>query len=261
MQFIEMIFKLLLKKQVYGTVVTIFVAIFLNSLSKKLISKFLTNKTKSSEEKKRKTLVLLFQNIVKYVIMIISLIVILELFGVDTQSFIAGLGIIGIVIGLALQDILKDIIMGITILAENYFVVGDIITINNFTGKIVEFGLRTTKLQNESGDVLCVANRNISTLINVCPKARRIVIDIPTAYIEKVEKVEKVIAKILENIISNTSADEESEYIGITSYTDNYINYTISIHCPKDDQTKVKAYALKTIKEIYEKESVKTRGI
>ena len=86
-------------------------------------------------------------------------------------------------------------------------------------------------------------------------------IDIPTAYIEKVEKVEKVIAKILENIISNTSADEESEYIGITSYTDNYIKYTISIHCPKDDQTKVKAYALKTIKEIYEKESVKTRGI
>lgn len=261
MEFIEIILAFLLKKQVCGTAITIASAILLNKLSRNLISKVLKKKTKSPEEKKTKTLVLLFQNIVKYLIIIIAFIIILELFGVDTQSFIAGLGIIGIVIGLALQDILKDIIMGITILAENYFVVGDIVTINNFTGKIVEFGLRTTKLQNEDGDVLCLANRNISTLINVCPKARRIVIDIPTAYTEKTSKVEKTIEKIIKNIIDNTSADEESEYAGITSYTDNYINYTISIHCPKEDQAKVKSYALKVIKEIYEKENIKTRGI
>ena len=71
----------------------------------------------------------------------------------------------------------------------------------------------------------------------------------------------KTIEKIIKNIIDNTSADEESEYAGITSYTDNYINYTISIHCPKEDQAKVKSYALKVIKEIYEKENIKTRGI
>lgn len=261
MEFIEGILEFLLRKQVCGTAITIAIAIILNKFSRDLISKILEKKTKRPEEKKTKTLVLLFQNIVKYLILIIALIIILEFFGVDTQSFIAGLGIVGIVIGLALQDILKDIIMGITILAESYFVVGDIVTINNFTGKIVEFGLRTTKLQNEDGDVLCLANRNISSLINVCPKARRIVIDIPTAYTEKTTKVEKTIEKIIKNIIKNTTADEESEYIGITSYNDNYINYTISLHCPKEDQSKVKSYALKAIKEIYEKEDVKKRGI
>lgn len=261
MKLIKTIIAFLLKKQVCGTAITIAIAILVNKLCRDLISKILKKKARSPEEKKTKTLVLLFQNIVKYVIIIISLIIILELFDVDTQSFVAGLGIIGIVIGLALQDILKDIIIGITILAENYFVVGDIVTINNFTGKVVELGLRTTKIQNEDGDVLYLANRNISTLINVCPKERRIVIDIPTAYTEKTDKVENAIKEIINNIVENTTADENSEYVGITSYTDNYINYTISIHCPKDDQVKVKSYALKVIKEIYEKNSIKTRGI
>ena len=45
-----------------------------------------------------------------------------------------------------LQDALKDIIMGCNIILDNYFVVGDIVTYNGFTGEVVEFGLKNTKI-------------------------------------------------------------------------------------------------------------------
>ena len=50
------------------------------------------------------------------------IIFILELYGIDTKSLIAGLGIVGAVIGLALQDTMKDIIGGISIIMENYLI-------------------------------------------------------------------------------------------------------------------------------------------
>ena len=60
-------------------------------------------------------------NIVKYVVWIIAILAILSVFGVDTAAIITGLGVVSLVIGLAFQDILKDILAGVSILFENAF--------------------------------------------------------------------------------------------------------------------------------------------
>ena len=66
---------------------------------------------------------------IKYFIAAVSAIMILNIYGVDTTSIIAGLGVAGVVIGLAFQDALKDIISGINIIMDNYYVVGDLVKI------------------------------------------------------------------------------------------------------------------------------------
>ena len=68
--------------------------------------------------------------------------ILLNLYGVNTTSLIAGLGIAGAVLGLALQDALKDIFNGLSIIFDNYFVVGDLVDYNGFVGTVTDFGLK-----------------------------------------------------------------------------------------------------------------------
>lgn len=102
--------------------------------------------------------------------MLVSLLIILSFFGIDTKSLVASLGVVGVALGLALQDTLKDIIGGISLILENYLAVGDIITYNDFTGEVIELGLRTTRIKKASGEVMIIANRNIDTIINASQK-------------------------------------------------------------------------------------------
>ena len=62
---------------------------------------------------------------------------------------------------------------------DNYFVVGDIVRYNDFTGEVIEFGLKNTKIKNVEGVVLVVANREISSVYNLSQKNPSVTISIP----------------------------------------------------------------------------------
>ena len=104
------------------------------------------------------------------------------MFGVDTSSFIAGLGVASVVIGLALQDALKDIIGGINIILDNFYVVGDYVKYGDFTGQVISFGLKSTKIKDFNGNVMVVSNRNIDEIINLSQDKHVILLNIPTCY-------------------------------------------------------------------------------
>ena len=136
------------KKEVYGLAIIVLIAITINRLGTKLIEKIIVSGRDAYEKKKRKTIVNLISNIFKYAVFIIAIFSILNLYGVNTKALFASLGVVGAVLGLALQDTIKDFISGITIIMDNYFVVGDIITFNDFTGEVIDMGLKTTKVKN-----------------------------------------------------------------------------------------------------------------
>ena len=253
----ESILSFLAKKEVYGLAIIILVSIIVYRLGTKLIEKIIIKGKDAYERKKRKTIVNLISNIFKYAVFILAVLFILGLYGVDTKALIASFGVVGAVLGLALQDTIKDFISGITIIMDNYFVVGDIVTFNDFTGEVIDMGLKTTKIKKHNGEVLVVANRNIDAIINISQKPANIVIDIPTAYEEKTTKVEKTIEKIMTEILKIEGVKKDSKYLGISSLNDSCVNYSISILCPQDNQWQIKRDALKIIKTIYEKEKIK----
>ena len=118
---------------------------------------------------------------------------ILEIYGVDTKGIVASLGIAGVVLGLALQDTAQDLMSGIKIILDNYYVVGDTITINNFMGEVIEVPLQSTKVKSYDGEVLIFSNRNVDSVINLSQARAGVKVIVPTAYEEKTEKVEKSI--------------------------------------------------------------------
>ncbi len=245
------------RKEVYGLAIIILLGLIVYYFGKLLIEKVIITGKNDFERKKRNTIVKLISNIFRYVIYILIGLTALNLYGVDTKALLASLGVAGAVLGLALQDTIKDFISGITIIMDNFFVVGDIVTFNEFTGEVIDMGLKTTKIKKVSGEVLVIANRNIDQVINISQKPATVVIDIPTAYELKTNVVEKTIKKILKEIQQIEGIKKEPQYLGISALEESYVNYTISFICPQETQWQIKREVLKIIKNNYDKDNIK----
>ena len=229
------------------SIFAIIVGIFVYMLIKRILNRF--NKRKESNpyiEKKRKTYVKLLVSMSKYIIMLIVLMVVLQINGVDVTSIIAGLGIVSVIAGLALQDALKDIIMGFNIILDDYFSVGDVVKIGNVEGKVIEIGLKATKIKDIiSGNLLVISNRSIGQAINVSDK---LFIDVPLPYNEKVERVEKIMEQVIEEIQKDEEV-KEVEYLGLSEFADSKINYKIRILTNPENKLRVKRFANRVIKK------------
>lgn len=252
-KFLEVIFK----KQVIGTAITILVAYIAFSIVKLVLEKVLSRNKSEYDKKRKRTVAELLKNIFKWAIIAITGIIIMDLFGLNVSSLIASLGIASAVGALSFQDTLKDIISGASIIMDNYYVVGDYVKYNGFHGQIIELGLRSTKIMNFDGEVLILANRNISEVINLSQKTASTLIIAPTAYEAPIEKVEKVLNEIVEEIKTWDTMKKDTAYIGINELKDSCIDYGIRIYCSPGKVWAYKREILKMIKQRYDKNKIK----
>lgn len=81
--------------------------------------------------------------------------------GIDITAFIASLGIGGIAIALALQNVLGDLFASLSIVMDKPFVVGDFIIVDDYLGTVEHVGLKTTRLRSLSGEQLVFSNADL----------------------------------------------------------------------------------------------------
>ena len=244
---IEKIKEFLMQEHILVILLTIVIAVIILKIKDKIFNKAIKKieANKKMHTKKEITYIKLTKNIINYLIIIVAILFILQLFGVNVSSIIAGLGVASVIAGLALQDALKDIIMGFNIIVDNYYSVGDVIKIGDFEGKVIELGVKTTKLQDVNNEnVLIIANRNIGQALK---SSDELIIDVPAPYEEKTEKIEKIIDVIVEKIKENENV-KKVKYVGINQFADSAVNYRIIIWCSPEVRLPVKRYALRMVK-------------
>jgi small conductance mechanosensitive channel len=246
-------------KMVYGPILTILIAALIYNIVKSVLYRIEDPKKYSGYDlKRRKTVVDLISNFIKVFTIIIVLLVILNIFGINTTSVIASLGVASAVIGLAFQDTLKDVIGGVNIIMDNYFIVGDIVKYNDFTGEVISFGFKATKIKNVNNEVLTVANRNITQIVNLSKEKAAVLVKVPIAYEEDIDKVEKVINKILTDIAKIEHVNAKTvQYLGVDELCDSSVNLLIKFISERDKQWIAKREALKIIKRELDKNGVK----
>jgi len=88
----------------------------------------------------------------------IILVAVLDNLGFDVTTLVTGLGIGGIAIALAVQNILGDLFAALSIVLDKPFVVGDFIVVDAFAGTVEQIGLKTTRLRSLSGEQIIFAN-------------------------------------------------------------------------------------------------------
>jgi small-conductance mechanosensitive channel len=89
------------------------------------------------------------------------ILVALDNLGVNITALLAGLGVGGVAVALALQNILGDLFASLSIALDKPFVVGDSLNIDTFTGTVERIGIKTTRLRSESGEQIILSNADI----------------------------------------------------------------------------------------------------
>lgn len=215
--------------KIFWSIISIVIAsLVYKIITSTLNTKFNDQNTKLLSSKKSKTYIKLINSIIRYIIIIITCLFILQIFDIKITSMLAGVGIISIIIGFAIQDALKDIIKGIDIISDNYYRVGDVIKYKELTGKVLAIGLKTTKIEDvNTFNIVSISNRNIEQVEVV---SNLINIDVPISYETQVETAEKVLKEIVEDIKSMKDVDN-SEYRGINDLGESAIKYQIKVYC------------------------------
>lgn len=211
------------------------------------------NKLNIVDGKKRVTYIKLTRSLIRYIFIIITVLILLQINGVDVSSVLAGVGILGVVFGLAIQDWLKDIIRGSSILTDSYFSVGDIVKYKEIEGKVLVIGLKTTKIQDlKTNNIISIANRNIEEVELV---SNVIYVNVPMPYELSVEEAEKVIDNIVLDVKNNENV-EECKYKGVNELDDSYIKYLIEVKNNPLYKLQVKRDTLRTVLLVMEKYNI-----
>ena len=186
---------------------------------------------------KNRTYFELARNIISSLILIVTILVLLQINGVNVSSLLAGVGIAGIVIGLAIQDWLKDIIRGTTILSDDYYAVGDIVRFEDHEGEVLTLGLKTTKIRDlATGSIISVANRKIEQ-IEVVPNM--IFYRIPIPYEVSLPDADKAVADIIE-IMKKSDLIKSVNNKGVAELADSKIEYLCIVECPARDKNQAR---------------------
>lgn len=249
--------KRVLIKEVLAPIIIVIVSILIYSIVINILKKFFNSKSKHIDQKRKKTLFELSRNIVRVIVILVAGLCILEVYGIDTKTVVASLSVIGVVIGLAFQDLLKDFIAGISIVIEGQYRVGDTVTINGFKGEIIGIGLKSTKVKSYTGEILIVANHLINEVINHSFSNSLAIIDIDVAYEENIEKVEKVLVKLCERLTNELPYLKGNvELLGINSLEESSVRFRITALTESMKQYEIQRKMLREVKLELDKNNI-----
>lgn len=99
--------------------------------------------------------------VVRLIIWSIALLLIIDNLGYDVTALVAGLGISGIAVALALQNILGDLFASLSIVLDKPFLIGDFIIVGDMMGVVDKIGLKTTRIRSLSGEQLIFSNSDL----------------------------------------------------------------------------------------------------
>ena len=226
-----------------------------------LLVRFITKKFINRQEGKRKhavTLAKMLLSVFRYFVVIVSVIIILGIWGVNVLPVLVGAGIVTIAISFGAQKLIADLIGGICIVFEDYYDVGDVVEINGFKGSVIEIGLKSTKLVNWKNEVRMISNGDITAITNFSKYPSVGVVEVQISYKEDVNKV----IELLENSLSSLKGRYEqilegpNVVAGILGLNENGISIRITVKTESEKHYEVERGIKQAVKELFEKEGI-----
>ncbi|WP_236587497.1 mechanosensitive ion channel family protein [Marivirga aurantiaca] len=180
--------------------IILFIAfLLLAKLIKKLFNKIFK---KSSDNKAVENLL---STIIYYLIIGLGLFIILGILKLDkaVTSLLAGIGVLGLALGFAFQDIAANFVSGIILAFRKPFVIGDIVKIEGFMGTVTRTNLRVTVVQTFQGQEVYIPNKEVlsNPIINYTVLGeRRIDLTVGISYGDDLDKVQELVIEAIKNI-------------------------------------------------------------
>ena len=236
---------------VLKTIQIITIAWVLSVLLRLLLTKLLSRGTRSI------TIVKLLNSFIKYLIVIIAIMWVLNAWGVDTATLLASAGILSLVIGLGAQSLISDIIAGFFIVFEEEYQVGDIVIIDGWRGTVDEIGIRTTKIIDWQGNIKIVNNSAISSVINQSKELSITTCVVSIDYRESIPRVELLVKNNIDRIRAAIPEIVDGPYYkGVDSLGDSSVNLLFIATVKEADYYVVQRALNREIKLLFDENNV-----
>ena len=148
----------------------------------------------AEERRKRaQTLGATFQRFFSILIWSAAALMALRELDVDITPVLAGAGIVGLAVGFGAQTLVKDLISGLFLIAEDQVRIGDVVEINGVGGAVEQINLRTIVLRDLEGVVHAISNGEIRTLANRSKDFSYYVIDVAVGYDDDTDRIVEVV--------------------------------------------------------------------
>lgn len=158
------------------------------------IEKTVLKRTSSLETNKRiTTLIGVMRLVLRTFLIIIAGMLILSELGIDLAPLLATVGLLGLAVSFGAQTLVKDLISGVFILIEDKIRVGDVITVDGFTGTVESVQIRVVVLRAVNGDLHVLPNGSINQFTNHTKDFSRALWNIGVGYSEQVDRVIEVL--------------------------------------------------------------------
>lgn len=174
--------------------------------------------------------------VARLIVWIIALLLMLDNLGVNITGLVAGLGIGGVAVALAVQNILGDLLASLSIVLDKPFVIGDFIVVDSLAGSVEHIGLKTTRIRSISGEQLIFANNDLlkSRIRNYKRmEERRAVFNFGIAYAtppEKLKNIKSIVRKSIER-----QSEARFDRVHFKNYGDLALNFEAVYHVTKPD--------------------------
>ncbi|WP_227711998.1 mechanosensitive ion channel family protein [Sneathiella sp. P13V-1] len=203
------------------------------------------------------TVVNFLGSLTKMTILIITLLLVLAQFGVQTASLIAVLGAAGLAIGLALQGTLSNVAGGVMLLFFRPIRVGDFVEVAGHAGTVKAVNLFTTEMATGDNIQIILPNATVwgSAIKNFSfHDTRRVDFLMGISYNDDINKAMEVLRRLVE--ADERSLKDPAPVVVVSELGDSSVNITVRVWCKSGDYWGVKFDLTKAFKEEFDKEKI-----
>lgn len=200
-----------------------------------------------------RTIGLVFAQVTRWAVLILTIVAVLQQFGVPVASFVAVLGAAGLAIGLALQGALSNVASGVMLLGLRPFRVGDAVEIAGTMGLVDEIGLLTTKLHTFDNIGVHIPNSSIwgQPIKNLTEfDTRRLELTFGIGYSDDIGRAIGVIQRIIDS--DERVLEEPAVRIGVTNLGDSSVDILVWVWVKRVNFLDLKLDMIRNVKEAFD---------
>jgi len=186
-------------------------------------------------------------------VLVVVVLTVLAIWQIPIGSFVAVGSVVGVALGFGAQSLVKDIISGFFILAEDQFSIGDVVRIAGVSGTVEDIRLRITVLRDLDGNVHYVPNGEITVSSNLTQRYAQVVVDVGVAYATDVDAALGVMGEVLASMAEEDDGVlEEPQVLGVQELGDSAVVLRALLVTAPAERWRVKREALKRLKRRFD---------
>ena len=187
--------------------------------------------------RRARTITSLLTGTAKYLAVIAGVIWGLSILGVNSTAVLAGVGIIGLILGFGAQSLIEDVITGLFIIFEGKYSIGDIIVLDDFRGTVKDIGVRTTTIEDAGYNLKVVNNSDIRNFQNRSRNTSLAACEVSVSYDTDLRKLDKLLEKTLPGLLEQHQDIYLTvpRLLGVTALADSGVNLKFVVDVNEED--------------------------